>query len=262
MVHFKQMINWHWLLVGGTSVSLHLRLFMGYLFVFMTTGSFLLGKEFKRERGRSYHVFYDLSLEDMVSPSFLPYSSLNAGWPYLMWEETLRGVNTRGYLLPRSLTLFSLCVPYSSFKPQRFFFFLSIYYLFIYLAVQGLSCGLWDLVPRPGIKPRAPALRAQSLSHWTTRGVPKLQLLSSSPVRDLLQQPNLFIPQLFTEHLSGGKHYSRCKDIAGRGPTGPIFKNTIYSELPWWSDGWESTCQGRGHRFDPWPRKIPHAAGN
>jgi len=82
-----------------------------------------------------------------------------------------------GHPLPRSLTLFSLFVSYSSFKPQ---------------------------------------------------------LLSSSPVRDLLQQPNLLIPQLFTERLSGTKHYSRFKDIAGRGPTGPISKNIIYSELPWW----------------------------
>ena len=92
---FKQMINWHWLLVGGTSVSLHLRLFMGCLFVFMTIGSFLLGEGFKRERGRSYHVFYDLPLEDMVGPSFLPYSCLEAGWPYLMWEKTLHDVSTR-----------------------------------------------------------------------------------------------------------------------------------------------------------------------
>ena len=30
--------------------------------------------------------------------------------------------------------------------------------------------------------------------------------------------------------------------------------------LPWWNSGQESTCQCRGHRFDPWPRKIPHAA--
>ena len=39
-------------------------------------------------------------------------------------------------------------------------------FIFIYLASQGLSCGMRDLVPQPGIKPRAPALRAQSLSHW------------------------------------------------------------------------------------------------
>ena len=31
--------------------------------------------------------------------------------------------------------------------------------------------------------------------------------------------------------------------------------------LPWWSSGWESTCQGRGHGFDPWSEKIPCAKG-
>ena len=31
--------------------------------------------------------------------------------------------------------------------------------------------------------------------------------------------------------------------------------------LPWWSNGWESTCQCRGYRFGPWSRKIPHAPG-
>ena len=29
--------------------------------------------------------------------------------------------------------------------------------------------------------------------------------------------------------------------------------------LPWWYSGWKSICQCRGHRFDPWSRKIPHA---
>ena len=31
--------------------------------------------------------------------------------------------------------------------------------------------------------------------------------------------------------------------------------------LPWWRSGWESACQCRGHRFEPWSGKIPHAAG-
>ena len=39
-------------------------------------------------------------------------------------------------------------------------------------SMQTLSCGMWDLVPWPGIKPRPPALGAWSLSHWTTREVP------------------------------------------------------------------------------------------
>ena len=47
----------------------------------------------------------------------------------------------------------------------------------IYLFVLGLSCGIWELVPWPGIKPRPPALGAQSLSHWTTREVPTIVLI-------------------------------------------------------------------------------------
>ena len=30
--------------------------------------------------------------------------------------------------------------------------------------------------------------------------------------------------------------------------------------LPWWRSGWESACQCRGHRFEPWSGKIPHAS--
>ena len=30
--------------------------------------------------------------------------------------------------------------------------------------------------------------------------------------------------------------------------------------LPWWHNGWESACQCRGHSFEPWSGKIPHAA--
>ena len=38
--------------------------------------------------------------------------------------------------------------------------------------MRTLSCGMRDLVPRPGIEPGPPALGAQSLTHWTTREVP------------------------------------------------------------------------------------------
>ena len=44
------------------------------------------------------------------------------------------------------------------------------FYLF---GSTGLSCSLWDLLPRQRLEPRPPALGAQSLSHWTTRDVPK-----------------------------------------------------------------------------------------
>ena len=37
---------------------------------------------------------------------------------------------------------------------------------------ESFNCGMWDLVPdQRGIKPRFPALRAWSLSRWTTRKV-------------------------------------------------------------------------------------------
>ena len=35
-------------------------------------------------------------------------------------------------------------------------------------------------------------------------------------------------------------------------------KNLI-AGLPWWRSGWESACQCRGHGFEPWSGRIPHA---
>ena len=52
--------------------------------------------------------------------------------------------------------------------------------IFIYLAVLGLSCSMWDLVPWPGMEPKPPALGAQSLSYWTTREVPDFWCLEIS----------------------------------------------------------------------------------
>ena len=45
-------------------------------------------------------------------------------------------------------------------------------YLFFYFTALDLSCGLWDLVPWPGVEPWPPALGVCSLSHWTIREVP------------------------------------------------------------------------------------------
>ena len=41
--------------------------------------------------------------------------------------------------------------------------------------IQTLGCGMWDLVPWPGIEPRLPALGVQSLSHWTATKVPNFK---------------------------------------------------------------------------------------
>ena len=40
-----------------------------------------------------------------------------------------------------------------------------------------------------------------------------------------------------------------------------FLKMWLLSGLPWWRSGWESACQCRGHGFEPWSGKIPHAAG-
>ena len=39
----------------------------------------------------------------------------------------------------------------------------------------SLSSWMWNLVPWPGMKPGPPALRVWSVSHWTTREVPKVE---------------------------------------------------------------------------------------
>ena len=78
--------------------------------------------------------------------------------------------------------------PLSLPNPSCCFLYLFFKKTFIYLAVPGLSCGRWDLVPGPGREPRPPALGVQSLGHWTSREVPPscglnvlLDFLASSP---------------------------------------------------------------------------------
>ena len=46
--------------------------------------------------------------------------------------------------------------------------------------MQTLSCGMWYLVPSPGIELRPPELGGQSLSHWITREVPISKSLKKS----------------------------------------------------------------------------------
>ena len=53
-----------------------------------------------------------------------------------------------------------------------YFFMLSVAFLFsnfAYLAVVGLSCGLWDVVPRLGIESGLPGLGMQSYSTRNSR---------------------------------------------------------------------------------------------
>ena len=45
-------------------------------------------------------------------------------------------------------------------------------YNFIYFL--AVPCGVWDLVPPPGMEPKPPAVEVQHLNHWTSREVPPL----------------------------------------------------------------------------------------
>ena len=54
-----------------------------------------------------------------------------------------------------------LSSPFSLSSPL--YYFLRFIY-FLYVAAPGLSCGIWDPVPSPGIEPSPPALGAESLA--------------------------------------------------------------------------------------------------
>ena len=94
--------------------------------------------------------------------------------------------------------------------------------IIIYLSALGLSWGTWDLrtffcgmqvffscnmgdlVPWPEIKLQPPALGSRSLSHWTTREVPKrlfrssslsaIRVVSPAHLRLLIFLPAILIP--------------------------------------------------------------------
>ena len=80
------------------------------------------------------------------------------------------------------------------------------------------------------------------------------------------KQPNLHIKALEKEEQTKPKVSRRKEIIKIREEINKIeIKNNIKklvkprAGLPWWCSGWESACQCRGHGFDPWSGKIPHA---
>ena len=61
--------------------------------------------------------------------------------------------------------------------PRQFRVFICLHQVFA-VACRILSCSMWDLVPWSEMEHRPPALRVQSLSHWTTREVPSRNIYS------------------------------------------------------------------------------------
>ena len=75
------------------------------------------------------------------------------------------------------------------------------------------SCGMWDLVPQPGIEARPPVSGAGwSLSHWTTKEVPSPCLSNSlqearsccigPEATDSCLPLQVYLPLFFTVNLS------------------------------------------------------------
>ena len=73
--------------------------------------------------------------------------------------------------------------------------------------------------------------------------------LMHRPERTFLLSENIFQERL--RWLQTKRHLKKKKKQTNKkNPRG----------LPWWRSGWESACQCRGHGFEPWSGKIPHAA--
>ena len=59
-------------------------------------------------------------------------------------------------------------VEFETMRKWSIYFYLFIWLCWVLVASRRIfSCGMWDLVPRPGIEPGLPALGAWSLYYWT-----------------------------------------------------------------------------------------------
>ena len=68
-----------------------------------------------------------------------------------------------------------------------------------------LGCGMWDLVPWLGIQPQPPVLGVQSLSHWTTKEVPYLQISLTIHLSLFLIVINKYVSNVY---VSGSVQFS------------------------------------------------------
>ena len=80
------------------------------------------------------------------------------GWPHTSFGPQVTPGSTEGL---------SKCQAFKDYLDACSLFFFSFN-----LAGPGLSCGMWNLVPQPGIEPRPPALGVRSPSHWNTQRSP------------------------------------------------------------------------------------------
>ena len=84
------------------------------------------------------------------------------------WVEFLKGVSLSCTRKRRTLFLKKILIIHLFIWPCQV---LVVAHRIFRCSMWTLRCGLWDLVPWPGIELRSPALGAQNLSHWTTRDI-------------------------------------------------------------------------------------------
>ena len=143
-------------------------------------------------------------------------------WPHGILQaavlECMAFPFSRGSSQPRDQT------QVSRIAGRFFFFFLK--HLFIYLAFPGLNCGMWELVPWPGIKPRTPELRAWSLCHWATREIPAGRFFTSWATKG---SPRIleWVAYSFSSRSSPPRNWTGVSCIAGR-----FFTNWAIREAP------------------------------
>ena len=107
---------------------------------------------------------------------------LSLPWPFFFLSFFLPSLLL---LLPPSLPplpsflFFKLFIYLAALDPScsRWDLLVTSYRIF-HWGTQTLSCGMWDLVPCPGIKSSPPALGSGSFRHWATREVPPSFFLS------------------------------------------------------------------------------------
>ena len=131
------------------------------------------------------------------------------------------------YSLPSfKIFLLSTCQVFSSFF---FFFNFSTWCLSVPLAYQG-----------------HPQLHSHSWS-WCLKIFYYLIAIKMYKIKG----PYFYQIQIWW-YLSTNKHVDFCDQN--------LCLKIWLKGLPWWRSGWESACQCRGHGFEPWSGKIPHAA--
>ena len=102
------------------------------------------------------------------------------------------------------------------------------------------SCSMWDLALWLGVEPRLPALRAQSLSPWTTREVPEEAFL----IRCCLSSDLKAVEK-------------ECHSHGGRAPRQRCRESQVFTEhrrpllgaqWPWtgWPISWDAGIQAKG----------------